>query len=147
MTSDEERLVSGQAWDDFCDRLRSVGRSILAEGFPVDRFPIDSLDAGDEPCGIDEMSCPPRVDHEPRVGKRLHHRTRAAGVVQMDVCGYDVGDLFGCDVALFQYRQDPRNRVRRSAIDDGHPISTFDQVAGSQSWSAVSGVDACDTVA
>ena len=34
MTSDEERLISGQAWEDWCDRLKSVGRSILAEGFP-----------------------------------------------------------------------------------------------------------------
>ena len=34
MTSEAERLVSGQAWDDWCDRLKGVGRSILAEGFP-----------------------------------------------------------------------------------------------------------------
>ncbi len=34
MTSEEERLISGQAWEDWCDRLKGVGRSILAEGFP-----------------------------------------------------------------------------------------------------------------
>lgn len=34
MTSEEERLMSGQAWDDWCDRLKAVGHSILADGFP-----------------------------------------------------------------------------------------------------------------
>ena len=32
MTSEEERLISGQAWEDWCDRLKAVGRSILIGG-------------------------------------------------------------------------------------------------------------------
>jgi hypothetical protein len=34
MGSDEERLMSGEAWHEFCRRLEAVGASILAEGFP-----------------------------------------------------------------------------------------------------------------
>ena len=34
MTSEAERLMSGQAWEDWCDRLKEAGRSILADGFP-----------------------------------------------------------------------------------------------------------------
>jgi hypothetical protein len=32
----EERLMSGDAWRDFCDRLKVAGESILAEGFPAE---------------------------------------------------------------------------------------------------------------
>ena len=32
----EERLVSGQAWQDFCNRLRGVGERILEDDFPRD---------------------------------------------------------------------------------------------------------------
>ncbi len=35
MGNDEERLMSGEAWRDFCRRLEAVGESILAEGFPA----------------------------------------------------------------------------------------------------------------
>jgi hypothetical protein len=34
MTSDEQRLLSGEAWREFCDRLKDAGESILQEGFP-----------------------------------------------------------------------------------------------------------------
>jgi hypothetical protein len=32
---DAERLLSGQAWRDFCDRLKASGDAILEEGFPA----------------------------------------------------------------------------------------------------------------
>ncbi len=35
MGSDEQRLMSGEAWRDFCGRLEAVGDGILAEGFPA----------------------------------------------------------------------------------------------------------------
>jgi hypothetical protein len=38
MSRDENALVSGEAWRDFCDRLKAVGDSILAEGFPDGSF-------------------------------------------------------------------------------------------------------------
>jgi len=34
MSSDEERLLSGEAWRDWCRRLESAGDRILGEGFP-----------------------------------------------------------------------------------------------------------------
>jgi len=34
MASDEERLMSGDAWRDWCDRLKAAGESILSEDFP-----------------------------------------------------------------------------------------------------------------
>ena len=34
MDSDEKRLASGEMWEDFCERLKVAGKSILAEGFP-----------------------------------------------------------------------------------------------------------------
>ena len=33
--TDEERLVSGEAWRDFCDRLKATGEAILQDGFPT----------------------------------------------------------------------------------------------------------------
>ena len=33
--TDEERLVSGEAWRDFCDRLKATGEGILQSGFPT----------------------------------------------------------------------------------------------------------------
>ncbi len=35
MSSEEERLVSGDAWRDFCARLEAAGETILGEGFPA----------------------------------------------------------------------------------------------------------------
>ncbi len=32
---DEERLLSGEAWRDFCDRLKATGEAILQDGFPT----------------------------------------------------------------------------------------------------------------
>jgi len=34
MSSDDERLSSGEAWRDYCDRLKAAGESILEDGFP-----------------------------------------------------------------------------------------------------------------
>lgn len=34
MNDDESRLMSGDAWRDFCQRLQATGESILANGFP-----------------------------------------------------------------------------------------------------------------
>ncbi len=34
MADDAERLMSGQAWDDFCERLKKTGRRILEPDFP-----------------------------------------------------------------------------------------------------------------
>jgi hypothetical protein len=34
MSRDAESLLSGAAWRDFCDRLKSAGEGILADGFP-----------------------------------------------------------------------------------------------------------------
>jgi len=31
---DGQRLVSGQAWSDYCDRLKALGQRILKEDFP-----------------------------------------------------------------------------------------------------------------
>ena len=36
MADDAERLLSGDAWHDFCDRLRAVGDTLLDETFPDD---------------------------------------------------------------------------------------------------------------
>ena len=36
MADDSERLISGEAWRDFCDRLKAAGDAILADGFPTD---------------------------------------------------------------------------------------------------------------
>lgn len=36
--SAEERILSGQAWDDFCDELKSVGRLLSNEGCPTDAY-------------------------------------------------------------------------------------------------------------
>jgi hypothetical protein len=38
MGRDEDALMSGEAWRDFCDRLKSAGEGILAEGFPTSPF-------------------------------------------------------------------------------------------------------------
>ena len=35
MENDEQRLMSGAAWREWCDRLKATGESILAEGFPA----------------------------------------------------------------------------------------------------------------
>ena len=34
MTDEGERLTSGEAWRDFCERLKTAGDGILADGFP-----------------------------------------------------------------------------------------------------------------
>lgn len=34
MSDDADRLLSGEAWHDFCDRLKSVGDTIIGDGFP-----------------------------------------------------------------------------------------------------------------
>ena len=34
MSDDADRLLSGQSWHDFCDRLRAVGDTILGDEFP-----------------------------------------------------------------------------------------------------------------
>ena len=34
MESEEDRLTTGEAWRDFCDRLKSTGEVILGDGFP-----------------------------------------------------------------------------------------------------------------
>jgi hypothetical protein len=34
MSNDTERLLNGDAWHDFCDRLRATGDAILGEGYP-----------------------------------------------------------------------------------------------------------------
>ena len=38
MASDEERLLTGEAWRDFCDRLKATGDAIIGEGFPTSAF-------------------------------------------------------------------------------------------------------------
>ena len=38
MGRDEDALVSGEAWRDFCDRLKAAGDAILADGFPDSPF-------------------------------------------------------------------------------------------------------------
>ena len=34
MADDAERLLSGDAWHDFCDRRRAVGDTLLGNAFP-----------------------------------------------------------------------------------------------------------------
>ena len=34
MSSDDELLSSGEAWRNYCDRLKAAGESIIADGFP-----------------------------------------------------------------------------------------------------------------
>lgn len=38
MSDDAKRLMSGEAWHDFCDRMKAVGDGILQEGFPTSEF-------------------------------------------------------------------------------------------------------------
>ncbi len=38
MTSDEQRLMTGEAWRDFCDRLKATGDAIIGDGFPTSPF-------------------------------------------------------------------------------------------------------------
>jgi hypothetical protein len=38
MGRNEDALVSGEAWRDFCDRLKAAGEAILADGFPDSPF-------------------------------------------------------------------------------------------------------------
>jgi hypothetical protein len=38
MAHDEQRLMSGEAWRDFCDRLKATGDAIVSEGFPTSPF-------------------------------------------------------------------------------------------------------------
>ena len=41
-----ERLMTGEAWDNFCDTLKSAGKTILAEDQPS-----DPLDRAEDGCG------------------------------------------------------------------------------------------------
>ncbi len=34
MSSDDERLSSGETWRNYCDRLKAAGESIIEDGFP-----------------------------------------------------------------------------------------------------------------
>ena len=36
MSHDEEKLMSGEAWREFCDRLKGAGETILGKEFPQD---------------------------------------------------------------------------------------------------------------
>ncbi len=38
MSDDADRLMSGEAWHDFCDRLKATGDAIMGEGFPKSPF-------------------------------------------------------------------------------------------------------------
>ena len=38
LSAEEERVVSGEAWDEFCDTLKAAGAAMLAPGAPRDPF-------------------------------------------------------------------------------------------------------------
>ena len=38
LSEKDERILSGQMWDDFCDRLKAAGALVRADGTPKDVF-------------------------------------------------------------------------------------------------------------
>ena len=81
----EERVVSGQAWSDFCDALKQAGEVILRERSPAD--PLDRAEGWRYLSRLTRLALEQSVEHadpEAPTLYRLSHETAKIGADNPD---------------------------------------------------------------
>ncbi len=102
---------------------------------------VDGLRAGNEPCGVDHVSCGSRVAHASRIRQRLHQRSGTAGMIEMHVSYEYKVDVSGIQALLLERIQEQRHAVVDAGVDKCRSAAFIDQVTGIMQRSLVLGVD------
>ena len=102
---------------------------------------VNRFGPGDQSCRVCHVQSTARMNNTAGIRQRLHKKSRATGMVEVNVREEDEIDVLSNQIALPQSIDQERHAVIRSSINEGSPAAFNDQVASVLQWPRILGID------